>query len=193
MYFKNPGLPDVRIRKFDLPEAEIYGILSNPRRREALRHLDRTPSAVGVGDLAAAIATAETGQSPPPRAVRESVSASLRQTHLPKLAELGVLEYDRERREVRLLDAYTDVDPYMDVVTKYGVTWGEYYRVLGVCSLSTIVASSIGAPVLSEVDPLLWSSGALAIFALSTAGQLWGDRHRLLRSLRGESPADERR
>lgn len=76
-----------------LPESVVYEILANPRRRATIRHLTTTASGrtVSLRDLATAIAAAETGQSPPPRASRESVYNSLHQTHLPKLDELGVV------------------------------------------------------------------------------------------------------
>jgi DNA-binding transcriptional ArsR family regulator len=167
-----------------LPECEIHTILSNPRRRAAIKQLCSSPGTISVRDLSEVIAATETGQTPAPRNVRESVYISLHQTHLPKLHELGVIEYDRELKEVYLLDAAKDLDRYMDVVTAFGVTWGGYYRSLGVFGLAVVVAALAGVPGLAAVDPLLWASGFLGAFSLSTAYQLWTDRWNVLRSLR---------
>jgi hypothetical protein len=175
----------IQVRRHTLPECQIHQILSNPRRRAILQHLGSSSSGViTVRALSESIAAAEAGESPAPRNVRESVYTSLHQTHLPKLDALGVIEYDRDHREIRVLDRARDVDRYMDVVTGAGVTWGEYYLGLGVFSLVMVVTALAGVPGISLIDPLLWASGALATFALSAVYQLWSDRWAILRLLR---------
>ncbi|MCY4732928.1 hypothetical protein KY092_20575 [Natronomonas gomsonensis] len=161
-----------------LPESVVYEILANPRRRATIRHLTTTASGrtVSLRDLATAIAAAETGQSPPPRASRESVYNSLHQTHLPKLDELGVVAYDREARAVGVCDSTRQVDRYLEGSIPYGLTWGEYYRGLGIVSLLLVVASLAAVPVVEAIDPLLWASGFLSVFALSALYQLWSIR-----------------
>lgn len=161
-----------------LPEPTVYEILANPRRRGTIRHLTATAAGrvVSLGDLAAAIAVEETDQSPPPRACRESVYNSLHQTHLPKLDELGVLEYDREARAVRIRDSAREVDRHMRRSMPHGPRWEEYYRGLGIAALLVVIASLAGVPAAEAVDPLLLASGFLVLFALSAAYQLWSVR-----------------
>jgi hypothetical protein len=170
--------------KPNLSEQQIHQILSNPRRCSAIQHLCSSSGTISVRDLSEVIATAETGQSPAPRNVRESVYISLHQTHLPKLHELGVIEYDLELKEVYLLDAAKDLDRYMDVVNGFGVTWGGFYRSLGVVGLASVVAALADVPGFAALDPLLWATGFLTVFSLSTAYQLWADRWALVRNLR---------
>jgi hypothetical protein len=160
------------------PESVVYEILANPRRRGTIRHLTDTAvgRAVPLRDLATAVASEETGQSPPPRSCRESVYNSLHQTHLPKLDELGIIEYDREERSVSVCDSAREIDRYMGILTPYGFTWDEYYRTLGIASLVSIVASLASVPVLEAVDPLLWASGFLVVFVISICYQLWSLR-----------------
>lgn len=168
-----------------LPEGEIYDVLANNRRRETLRYLtDSSDGSITLRELSVAIAAAETGQSPPPNGVRESVYNSLHQTHLPKLDELGVVTYDRDSRTVTLRERAREVDRYMAVLTRYGVTWSELYRTLGVVSLLIVVAALLEAPLVSAVDPLLWTSGFLALFAIVIASQLWSTRWYVLQALR---------
>jgi len=161
-----------------LPEPIVYEILANPRRRGTIRHLTETAGGrvVSLRDLSVAIATEETGQSPPPSACRESVYNSLHQTHLPKLDELGVIEYDREARAVRVRNSAREVDRYLDGSTPYGLRWEEYYRGLGIVSLVAVVAALANVPGVGAVDPLLWASGFLLLFALSAVYQLWSLR-----------------
>ena len=72
----------------------------------------------------------------------------------------------------------------MEVVTRYGITWSDYYRNLGILGLFVVVASLVDVPLVARVDPLLWASGFLAVFALSTAYQLWKARFGIIRGLR---------
>lgn len=174
----------MQFRKLTLPEYEVHKILSNPRRREALRTLGSQHGMVPVRDLAEAIARVESGVDPAPARVRDSVYISLHQTHLPKLHELGVINYDREQRSVELLESARDVDRYMDVLGPGGFTWGEFYRGVGVLGLLAVLGTLVEVPLLSTVDPLLWTSLFLGVFAVTTAYQLWTDRWNILRGLR---------
>ena len=168
-----------------MTECQIHGILANERRRAVIEQLDASAGTVTVRDLSASIAESETGESPPPARVRESVYTSLHQTHLPKLHEVGVVEYDRERSLVHLRPAVRDVDRHMDVLNGMGITWGEYYRALGIFGLLLVIAALREFPVVGALDPLLWASGTLAAFAVSGAVQLWADRGRVRRVVGG--------
>lgn len=161
-----------------LPESAVYEILGNPRRRQAIRHLTDTAGGrtVSLRALSTAIAAAETGESPPPRAARESVYNSLQQTHLPKLHELGIVEYDTAARTVRIRDSAREIDRCLGVASPDGFPWAEYYRLLGIVSLLAVVAALAEVPLVSAVDPLLWASAFLLVFALSVGAQLWSIR-----------------
>jgi len=165
-------------RTHTIPEAEIYDVLANDRRRAALRALTVSAGdgSITLADLADAVAERETGESPPPTAARESVYNSLHQTHLPKLEALDVVRYDRDARTVYLQDRARDVGRYMEVVTALGVSWSEVYRTLGVVALATVTASLAAVSPVDAVDPLLWASGFLVAFAVAIACQLWSNR-----------------
>jgi hypothetical protein len=166
-----------------MTECQIHGILANERRRGVIERLDASPGTVTVRDLSEAIAAAETGESPPPARVRESVYTSLHQTHLPKLHDVGVVEYDRDRSMVHLQPSVREIDRHMDVLNGLGITWGEYYRSLGVFGLVLVIASLTGLPFVDVIAPLLWASGTLVAFAVSGAIQLWDDRWRIRRTV----------
>lgn len=167
-----------------IPEREIHQVLSSERRRLTLERLRSAGGAVSVRELSEAVAAAEAGQDPPPRSLRESVYVSLHQTHLPKLHDLGVVEYDEGRKEVRLRDGVRRLSPYMEVATPIGLTWSEYYRSLGVASLFLIVAAEAELPGLSGLSPLVVATVALAVFAVSIAYQFWRRRWALVRAVR---------
>lgn len=172
-------------RSNSLSEGEIYEILANRRRRETIRHLSLTPEGgpISLRELSETIATRETDESPPPRTARESVYNSLHQTHLPKLEELGVVTYDRETREVRLRERARDVNLYMEVITEHGLTWSEIYRTIGVIGLTIVVAALAGVPPFEWLAPLLWATGFLLVFVITTTYQLWLNRWYVVQAL----------
>jgi hypothetical protein len=170
-------------RSSALAEADIHDILRNDRRRRVLEHLQESMGSVTLRGLAETIAAHEAGESPPPRPLRESVYNSLHQTHLPKLDKEGVVDYDKNRKTVKLQPGARDVNVYMEVVTKYGITWADYYRTLATLSLLVVVAVEMEIPVLEALPVLLVGSAFLAVIAASTAYQLWTRRWTYLRGL----------
>lgn len=167
-----------------LSDDELHHILRNPRRRATLRHLGRNWGSTTVRDLSEVVAARETGQTPPPRDVRESVYISLHQNHLPTLAEHDIVTYDRDRKEVVPNEGATHVARHLAAVSG-GVTWDEYYRLLGIVALTLIIWSAVGLPVVSAVSAVLWASTFLVLFALSATYQLLRYRGLLLGPLLG--------
>ena len=158
-----------------LRETDAHHLLSNPRRCETLRVLTGRPAepSVDLRELSERVAAAEAGETPAPRPLRRSVYNALHQTHLPKLDGHGFVSYDPVRKRVAVRPEARALVRYMDTLAPVGVTWGEYYRGLGVVGLCLVVASLAELPVVGLVDPLLWASGALAAFAVSTLYQLF--------------------
>lgn len=159
-----------------LPETDIHDILRNDRRRNVIKCLQDSGREVSLRDIAVRIAEIETGESPPPSNIRDSVYISLHQTHLPKLDSAGIVDYDSNRKTISLQKPAKQVDLYMEVVTRYGMTWATYYRALGTTSLFVVILSLIGTPLFSGVDPLLWASFFLFTIAVSGLYQLWSRR-----------------
>ena len=95
---------------------------------------------MNVRELSEEVAARETGEDPPPRDKRQSVYVSLHQTHLPKLDDLGIVDYDNDSKEVALRDRVREIEVYMEVVPQYGLSWGEFYFGLGLLGLVTTVA-----------------------------------------------------
>jgi hypothetical protein len=77
----------------NLTESERHELLMNERRRLALDILAERESAVALGDLAAAIAAREGGTDETATAV-ERIEVTLHHSHLPKMDELDVIDYD---------------------------------------------------------------------------------------------------
>jgi len=167
------------------PETEIHDLLRNERRRQVIKHLQDTVGVITLRRLAEDIAEEETGESPAPKNVRNSVYNSLHQTHLPKLDRRGIVEYESDRKTVRLTSDARSVDAYMEVVTSYGITWSEYYSLLGTVALAVVLAALVGVPGVAAIDPVLWATLFLTAFGASIGYQLWTDRWLYLNALLG--------
>ena len=166
----------IRNRYQGIPETDIHDLLRNERRRQVIKQLQDTVGKTTLRDLAESIAERETGESPPPKNIRDSVYNSLHQTHLPKLDNRGIVEYESNRKTIRLTENARSVDVYMEVVTPYGITWSEYYSMLGTLSLLIVFAALVEVPVISTVDPIFFVSVFLVVFGVSIGYQLWTDR-----------------
>lgn len=74
-----------------LTESERYELLASERRRIALAVLESSAGPIEVETLAATLATWENGAS---GETVERAASSLHHVHLPKMDDLGVIEYD---------------------------------------------------------------------------------------------------
>jgi hypothetical protein len=95
-----------------------------------------------------------------------------------------VITYDRDSQTIELLRRARDVRLYTEILAPGGATWSELYRALAVGSLLVVLAALLDVPLVSAVDPILWTSLALGAFAAASAVQLWVNRFSVLRQLR---------
>ena len=153
--------------KRHLPEHEIHDVLRNKRRTRTLQYLRENDETVTLRELSEALASIETGESPPPRSNRESVYNSLHQTHLPKLDDLGIVQYEQDRKIVHLLNDAEQVEVYMEVVPNRGVTYATYYFIIGVIALVVISLSSLGLPLFATLSVPVWVGGFFALYVVS--------------------------
>lgn len=93
---------------------EVFGLLKNRRRRDVLRHLVETSEELRLGELAERIAARECGKdvSQINSQERKRVYVGLYQCHLPKLADIGVINYNKPRGTI-------ERGPNFDQITHY--------------------------------------------------------------------------
>ena len=156
-----------------LDRAEIHDVLSNDRRWRVLELLsDEEPR--DLRSLANDVAAAESGESPAPRQVRQSVYVTLHQNHLPKLDSLDIVKYDDTSKMVALDDRANEIDVYLEVVERGHLSWSEYQLGVVVLGLVSTLASIIGTPVLASLEPAVYASGALIVLLVSLGVQIHG-------------------
>lgn len=167
----------------DIEPETVHEVLRNHRRRLTLKYLKKRLEPVSVRELSERIAEIEANVTPTPRDLRQSVYNSLHQTHLPKLDDFGIVNYDKDRKMVFLEEGAKELDVYMGISTPFGITWATFYRTIGVMSLLLIVLAETNVPVVSALDPVVVATVFLLGFACSTAYQLWTRRWLYVRSI----------
>jgi predicted transcriptional regulator len=137
----------------ELSASEVHDVLRNNRRRLVLERLRTTRDAETVSDLAEHIGGIEAGESPPPRNVRQSVYVSLHQTHLPKLDELGIVDYDPDGKTVELAANADDLQAYLDAGSGDDGIPPAYYAGLGLLGGAVLLGAVAGVPGLRAAGP----------------------------------------
>lgn len=151
----------------DIAATDIHDVLRNERRRLVLERLTDLDGPASVSDLAEHVAALEVGADPPPDNRRQSVYVSLHQTHLPKLNELGIVDYDTDEKTVALTDRAGQVTVYLEVVPQYGISRNELYLGLSLLGILVALSAAVGVPGIAAVEPGTWALVALGFVAVA--------------------------
>ncbi|WP_226007318.1 DUF7344 domain-containing protein [Natrinema salinisoli] len=150
----------------------IFELLKNRRRREVLAYLLEADETVTLGELAEQIAAweNETEVDALSSDQRKRVYVALYQTHLPKMDDAGIVEYDQDRGLISLADNADLLMMYLDTDTHRQDRWDRWYAGLSVIGAAFLGAAVLGVPVLSSL-PLTALAGVVvgAFFCLSVA------------------------
>lgn len=151
---------------------QIFEVLSNERRQRVLRYLsqhnDRSVELRELVDHVAALENDTSIDQLDSRA-RKSVYTALRQSHLPKLADRNVIEYDRRRGQAELTDEAKNVLLYLQHPPKRGNPWPWYYLTLsGILGLVAILAWMNVAPF-SGLSALMLTGVTIAVFVIASS------------------------
>ena len=150
-----------------LSEDMAFTLLSNPRRRFVISYLSHHGSPVGIHELAEQIAAweGETTVEELTREDRKKAYISLYQTHIPKLADAGIVTYDEDERLVALTGDAGEVTRYM-ADRDDDDEWLRYYVGLGVVGGVVAAAAAVDAPGLAAVPDAYVALGLSAAVLL---------------------------
>lgn len=143
-----------------------FSLLRNSRRRRALRYLFTTNNGTAtIGELSEYIAAIEndTEIGLVSSKQRKRVYIGLYQTHLPQLAALDVIEYERSRGIITLSDRAEDLKPHL-FTTDTEVSWKRW---LGAAFIICCI-------VLVGLTAAYYSTDVAAISLLATVGAYLG-------------------
>lgn len=170
-------------------ERLVAEVLLNRRRRHVLYYVTERSGPVSVKNLALQVAAWERSTTPNevPTAHGESVSSSLRRTHLPYLEARGFVTYDRHGDRV----TGTVDDPTVELCVandpRATVAWHKVYLVLTVISTLLLGLAQVGVPPFDDLRPLTTAALIVAMFATASVAY-WFDVYRWRRRNEGNPP-----
>jgi hypothetical protein len=122
-----------------LDEDVVFEMLGNHRRRECLKYLDTAEPPVDVRELAQHVAEAVEADHDPE--LERSIYTTLCQTHLPRLDERGIVDYDSSGRRVSTGPAFDAIRPHIDESSEWSVSPGLSGVLLAISLLSVALLS----------------------------------------------------
>lgn len=158
----------------------VFEVLKSPRRRYALYYLRQQNKPVNLSEITEQVAAWEnrTTTDALESEQRKRVYISLYQTHLPKLADAGVVEYDRNRGVVKLSDSARELDDYLGDRGNHSIPWDKYYLGLSAGSVLLLMTVWMNVYPLSVLTELTSTLIIIAAFAISALTQHFHTYHR---------------
>ncbi|ELZ44600.1 hypothetical protein C464_13260 [Halorubrum coriense DSM 10284] len=154
----------------EVSEDELFDVLANQRRRFAVHLLKREDQdTLRIGDMAEQIAAWENGiettEITGPE--RKRVYTALQQSHLPKMDDAGVVEFNKDRGIIEPTSALQDVDLYMDIVEGREIPWSTYYLGLSGVALALAGAVWLDAWPFVLLPNMAWMTAIVVAFTFS--------------------------
>ncbi|WP_276257066.1 DUF7344 domain-containing protein [Halomontanus rarus] len=167
-----------------LTEDQIFHLLQNQRRRNVLRYLQGTDEPVRMRDIAEQVAAWEhdTTLEALTSNQRQRVYIPLYQSHLPKLDEEGIIDYQQSRGIVERNSLADQLDPYLidenertddgeDEASDAEAEWDDYY--IGVTGIAGVIlfGAFLEVPVLSVISGMALSAVILLMYTFLTVSR----------------------
>lgn len=169
-----------------LGRATVFEILRNKRRRYAFHYLRQQEGPVPLAALSEQVAAWEndTDVAALDPDARQRVYVSLLQTHLPKMDEANIVDFDKSEAVVELSRNASDIEVYVEIVPDDDILWAQHY--LGTTAIGAVflVFVWLEIPPFATFVELVWLA-VLAVFGVSALLH-----HRYLRDRRLGSRRD---
>ena len=156
----------------------IFDLLSNHRRRMVLYYLRRNGRSAEVNEIAAAVAAIENDTTVEELTdqQRKRVYVSLYQTHLPKMAEMNIIEYDKDGGQV-VLSNQDAVDRYLTDGSQSTYPWAYHNAALVAGAGLLLLLSLLNVSFFGAVPTLGVLATVFVVFVVSAIVQTWHVRN----------------
>ena len=173
-----------------LTQEVAFTMLSCRRRRYILHYLRREGREVTLRELSKQLAAWENDVDleAVTHKQRMRVYTALRQSHLPKLNEYDVVEFDESAGTIALTDEASELEVYLDVVPHDEIPWSTYYLGLGGICAGAVGLSLAGVFPLSVLPGIGVAALVTVLFVGSAVAHRYHERRNRLGSA-GEPPA----
>ncbi|WP_276301643.1 DUF7344 domain-containing protein [Halorussus lipolyticus] len=167
----------------------VAGVVLNRRRRYALYYLHESSGPVTLEDLAEQVAAWEAGTTPEEIARHrvESVRSSLCRTHLPYLAERGLVTYDDDRRVATGHVEDPELAVFLANDPRTELPWYRVYLALTAISAVLVGLVQFGVSPFDRIGPIGTAVVIVGLFALASVGY-WYDVRRWRRRTENTPP-----
>jgi hypothetical protein len=159
----------------ELTQDVVFDILSRARRRYVLYTL-KTEGPMELTELAERVAAWENDVDLEDleKQQRKRVYVSLYQTHVPKLEEAGLVEYDDETSIVSLGSQVGEIDRFLGG-EQQSYPWQYLYLTIAVTGLVLVTLSSVGVPFFDALSPTSIAVALIVLVAVTAGLQvaLW--------------------
>lgn len=165
---------------------ELYGVLSNIRRRYVMYYAKQVGLPVLFDELVEQIAAWESpgGADDVTREHRKSVHNALRQTHLPKLEQAGLINHDPESDIITLTDEAKRVKLYPATETS---VWVYGYSLLSIAIIILVGLDVLGILLVTPQTGMPWIEGVFLSIILLTISHNY-DRYQRRNRFRNYGP-----
>lgn len=162
-------LPPVTRTTNGLTKGDIFEVLQNERRRYVLQYLRRHGGPVELGELATQVAAWEyrCGTDQLSKDQRKRVYTTLQQTHLPRLDEAGIVDYDSDHGIITTTQYTDDLTVYLEIVPGQEFPWREFYLSLGAVSLAIVATLWVGIYPFTAIPDLVWATLIATVLTFS--------------------------
>lgn len=165
-------------------QKDAFEVLSNARRRHVVHYLLQQDDGVTLRDLSEQVAAWENDVESPnvTSKQRKRVYTALHQSHLPKLDQKGVIQYDSDRGTVSPTDRLSDLRVYLEVVPEDEIPWSIYYAGLGGIAAGTTVLSWIGFFPFDQLSGYVLAGLTAMLVVISSLAHVYANRQSKLGS-----------
>jgi DNA-binding transcriptional ArsR family regulator len=147
----------------------VFDVLKNRRRRHALHYLKQQDGSVELSELAEQVAAWENDSTVEgiSAAERKRVYTALYQSHLPKLDDAGIVEYNQSRGIVELSEKAEELDVYLELVSRDDIPWSKYYLGLALLGVAVVSAAWLQLSPFAVVPDIFWAAIIVTAFSVS--------------------------
>ncbi|WP_433630497.1 DUF7344 domain-containing protein [Halomicrococcus sp. NG-SE-24] len=175
----------------ELSQDDIFHLLQTPRRRYVLQYLKEHEGPVEMRDIAEQVAAWENGTTVAALSSdeRQRVYIPLYQSHLPKLHEEGVVNYDQNRGTVERTELANQFDKYLDVSEEVDADtddeledehdrpWALYYLTISAFGTLLLGGVTVGLPFVGTLPAVIVGGFVVTAFTLATLAQTFTERN----------------
>lgn len=155
-----------------LSQDQVFEVLKSPRRRYALYYLKQAGGRAELSEITDQVAAWE-NEIPPAQLAseqRKRVYISLYQTHMPKLDDAGIVEYDQSRGVVELAENARELDVYLGEEVK-SVPWEWVYLGLSIGSALLVAGVWLGVYPATMLSGLTTAVIVIVAFGVTALAQ----------------------